>query len=194
MPDRQGEEERFLSLYRSTSPRLVAYAMRRCASAEDAADVVAETFSTAWRRLEEVPAGDAALLWLYVTARHVLANQDRQTRRRSRLVERLAGQLAGVARREEPHDADGLVALSCLRSLSEDDREVLMLVGWEGLSPADLGRVLGCSPTAARIRLHRARTRLRIEVESHAAAEKHRARRGHEPAMPARMCGAPKEV
>ncbi len=52
----------------------------------------------------------------------------------------------------------------CLKILPENDREVLMLAGWEGLNASEMGRVLGCSPTAARIRLHRARSRLKEEV------------------------------
>ena len=61
--------------------------------------------------------------------------------------------------------ADAMVAARALRHLAEDDREILMLVGWEGLRSAELARLLGCSPTAARIRLHRARARLIAEME-----------------------------
>jgi RNA polymerase sigma-70 factor (ECF subfamily) len=44
--------------------------LRRTDNADDAADVIAETFLTAWRRLDEIPAGDQARLWLYGVARH----------------------------------------------------------------------------------------------------------------------------
>jgi DNA-directed RNA polymerase specialized sigma24 family protein len=138
--------ERFRALYVSARPRILAYALRRAHNTEDAADVVAETLAIAWKRLEQVPEGDGALLWLYVTARHVLANQSRRARRRSDLVARI--------------DEAALVALAVLRDLGEEDREVLMLSGWEGLDAASVGQVLGCSPAAARIRLHRARRRL----------------------------------
>lgn len=153
-------QERFRALYVSARPRIGAYALRRSRSYEDAADAVAETFAIAWRRIGDVPEGDGALLWLYATARHVLANERRRGRRRTDLISRIGSVLFEHGASVEPADGTGLVAVSALRSLERDDREVLMLTAWEGLDAADLGRVLGCSPGAARIRLHRARRRL----------------------------------
>jgi len=51
--------------------------------------------------------------------------------------------------------------IDALAGLSETEREVLLLSAWEELSSAEAARVLGCSATAYRIRLHRARRRLR---------------------------------
>ncbi|MHB1583347.1 MAG: RNA polymerase sigma factor [Acidimicrobiales bacterium] len=164
-------ERRFDALYQSTSGRIAAYALRRAASRDEAADVVAETFTVAWRRLDDVPEGEAALLWLYVTARQVLANRWRSRRRHQVLVARLADQLAAGQRAVAPPNEEAMVALACLRSLPDDQREVLLLTAWEGLSGVELGRVLGCSPTAARIRLHRARTGLRKEMARFAAGD-----------------------
>jgi RNA polymerase sigma-70 factor (ECF subfamily) len=141
--------ERFRALYVSARPRILAYALRRAHNTEDAADVVAETLAIAWKRLEQVPEGDGALLWLYVTARHVLANQSRRARRRSDLVARIGSVLASHETLVTPTDEAALVALAVLRDLGEEDREVLMLSGWEGLDAASVGQVLGCSPAAA---------------------------------------------
>jgi RNA polymerase sigma-70 factor (ECF subfamily) len=53
-----------------------------------------------------------------------------------------------------------------LRALRPRDREVLLLTAWDGLNASEAAAVLGCSPTAYRIRLHRARRRLaRLLVE-----------------------------
>jgi len=166
-------KERFCALYEWTRPRVIAYAMRRARSPEDAADVVAETFVIAWRRLEDIPPGQDGLLWLYVTARHVLANHGRRLRLRDELAGRLADELRGPGLRHEPQDEESILALFCLNSLPPAEREVLMLAGWEGLSAAEIGRVLGCSPTAARIRLHRARARLNSEIAGFVTREKH---------------------
>jgi RNA polymerase sigma-70 factor, ECF subfamily len=165
-------EDHFRALYESTRPRIIAYVLRRIPSRDDAADVVAETFEIAWRRLDDVPSGDAGLLWLYVTARHVLANHGRRVQRRDELNARLAEELRGVELRGEPRDAEGLDMQSSLAALSPEDRELLMLSGWEGLRAAEIGRVLGCTPTAARIRLHRARTRLKVVMGAIAMPEK----------------------
>jgi RNA polymerase sigma factor (sigma-70 family) len=136
------------------------YALRRTQSPEDAADVVAETFAIAWQRLDDVPCGPEARLWLYASARNVISNLHRASRRRWRLAERLGSELAGAETGQAPVDEDALEARSLLHSLDEAHREVLMLAAWEGLDSAEIGRVLGCSALAARIRLHRARARL----------------------------------
>lgn len=89
-------EARFRVLYESTRARVLAYALRRTTSPEDAADVVAETFAISWRRFEAVPRGDEALLWLYATCRRVIANHRRREERRSELTVRLGEQLRRV--------------------------------------------------------------------------------------------------
>ena len=160
----EADEERFNALYLATRARISAYALRRTASSEDAADIVADTYEIAWRRLDDVPAPPDDVLWLYVTARNVLANTTRRIHRRDDLVGRLADALRRTGPATPPTDEAAVTALSCLRSLPDDDRELLMLTAWDGLTSADAGRVLGCSPTAARIRLHRARARLRAEL------------------------------
>jgi RNA polymerase sigma-70 factor (ECF subfamily) len=160
----EADDERFSALYLSKRAQITAYALRRTASREEAADVVAETFEIAWRRLDDVPESPDDLLWLYVTARHVLANAGRRMHRRNELIGRLADGLQGVDVATQPTDEASFVAVTSLRSLPDDDRELLMLTAWDGLSSADAGRLLGCSPTAARIRLHRARNRLKTEM------------------------------
>jgi RNA polymerase sigma-70 factor (ECF subfamily) len=135
---------------------VLAYALRR-SSREDAADVVAETFLVAWRRLDEVDE-QSTLPWLYAVARRVLLSQQRATRRQRAIAERIAGAA------EQPAPAQGSGSrglLEALAGLSEREREVLMLSAWEELPGSEAARVLGCSATAYRIRLHRARRRLR---------------------------------
>jgi RNA polymerase sigma factor (sigma-70 family) len=152
---------RFQALYEENYHRVLGYALRRI-GAEDAADVVAETFLVAWRRLDEVPPGDAARLWLYGTARRVLANLLRGKRRRERLEERLRTHVMRTTELGAAHELEAAaVAFAGLRA---DEREVLALVAWEGLDAGEIGQVLGCSRNAARIRIHRARRRFAREL------------------------------
>lgn len=81
---------RFEDLFAAYSSDVVAYCGWRAGSASDAQDAVGEVFLTAWRRLDELPEGDAARIWLYAAARRVIANQRRSNRRRVALHERLA--------------------------------------------------------------------------------------------------------
>lgn len=158
-------DERLRRLYETTRRPLLAYAVRRTASPEDAADVVAETFVIAMRRLDDIPEGEMELLWLYGTARGVVANFKRRAQLRSRATQQVGalGQRVAAEYSEAPH-LDALMAAEALAALDEPDRELLMLAAWEGLSSMELACVLNCSPTAARIRLHRARARLRANL------------------------------
>jgi RNA polymerase sigma-70 factor (ECF subfamily) len=147
--------------------RLISYALRRTHSPEDAADVIAEVFTIAWRRFDDVPRDDSSVLWLYATARRVIANRGRKVMHLQRAIERLRQQ-AGVSLTSMGHASHerSMVGVLVLSRMDEDDREILMLAGWEGLNTAELACTLQCSPAAARIRLHRARARLSAALAS----------------------------
>jgi RNA polymerase sigma-70 factor (ECF subfamily) len=156
---------RFAKLYREEGRAILEYALRRVDEREDAADVVAETFLVAWRRLGEVPLGDGARLWLYGVARLTLANLHRAERRRTRLGARLAETLRTELSGDPAQPAEAVEMLRAIGELGDDDRELLLLVSWEGLTPGAPARVLGITALAARIRLHRARHKLRRLLE-----------------------------
>ncbi|HEY2053367.1 MAG TPA: sigma-70 family RNA polymerase sigma factor [Solirubrobacterales bacterium] len=158
-------QARFAKLYREEGRAILEYALRRVEDREDAADVVAETFLVAWRRLGEVPIGGEARLWLYGVARLTLANLHRAERRRTRLGRRLAEGLRTELSTNSAPVGEAAEVLRAIGELDDDDRELLLLVSWEGLSPAEAARVLDISSLAARSRLHRARRRLRHLLE-----------------------------
>jgi len=168
---RELAEQRFARLYREHGREILGYALRRCPEPEDAADVVAETFLAAWRRLPDVPSGGEARLWLFGAARLILANQRRGERRRNRLTEHLRAELGRQLPAEAPADPSGIH--EALNGLEESDRELLMLVGWEELTPAQAARVLGITALAARSRLHRARRRLRARLAEAEGGDPH---------------------
>ena len=166
--DSPDDRQRFEAVYAQCYAAVLSYVRRRSTSPDDAADAMAETFTTAWRKVSEIPAGDEARLWLYGVARRVLANQRRGESRRSALANRLRGELAVLesSRAEEPGDSSAADLREAFSRLSEEDRELLALIGWEGLSPAEAATVLGSSRGAVRIRLHRARKRLAKELDA----------------------------
>jgi RNA polymerase sigma-70 factor (ECF subfamily) len=154
--------DRFEAVYDAYYPAIHQYAARRTSSPDDTADVISETFLTAWRRIGDVPEGERALLWLYGVARRVLANQQRGASRRAGLAERLRDELA-ADRPVRPVDLEYVRA--AFDELPERDREVMALAHWEGLSSEQIAKVLGCTAVAARTRLHRARKRLAAALE-----------------------------
>ena len=157
----------FERVYRDCGTAVLGYALRRSASREDALDVVAETFATAWRRRADLPSDlEDARPWLFGIARNCLANSLRSTGRAGRLGERLAAAFEPGAVPDpavvHEQSADAARVREALRELSEEDRELITLVAWEGLSPVEVATALGLSAGTTRVRLHRARGRLRL--------------------------------
>jgi RNA polymerase sigma-70 factor, ECF subfamily len=155
------QQERFNTLYNTHYQAIYRYVLRRVGARSDAvADTVAEVFAVAWRRIDDAPAGDGELPWLYGIAYRCVLRARRSDWRRLRLLARLAdeartGSSAGGSRSREE------AVREAIEQLPNRDREVLRLVMWEGLSHSEAGQVLGCSTNAVAQRLHSARERLR---------------------------------
>jgi RNA polymerase sigma factor (sigma-70 family) len=151
-------ESRFRALFVCAYPALGRYARYRGLSKADADDLVSSTLEVAWRKLDQVPLDDP-LPWLYAVARNLLRNHHRSNYRRTALLERLPIPEPPSAP-GEPNDSCVEALREALAALDENDRELLLLVAWDGLSPSQAAVVLGCTAIAARTRLHRARKRL----------------------------------
>jgi len=149
----------FTGLYQAHHAAVVRYGRRRLGDLDAAAELAQEVFVVAWRRRREMP--DRSLPWLYGVARRLLANEWRARRAIPELRPRIAADDLG----QPDGEADAVVARVDLRAalarLSDADREVVLLAAWEGLGVAELATALDCSRTAAKVRLHRARRRLR---------------------------------
>jgi len=170
------DDDHFERVYRACGTAVLGYALRRSASRDDALDVVAETFAIAWRRRSDLPPDpDDARPWLFGIARNCLANALRGTGRAGRLGARLAASLGpdAVPDPAEVHErsADARQVRTALLTLSEEDRELLSLIAWEGLTPTQAAAALGLAAGTARVRLHRARGRLRAALAVPTSAE-----------------------
>jgi RNA polymerase sigma-70 factor, ECF subfamily len=159
-PDGADLEQLYTEHYRA----ILRYVVRRIGDADEARDVAADVFLTALRRRTDLPQ-DRPLPWLYGVAANVLADRRRSRQRSAAAYQRAGNDLVtrtGPAADERLEWSDELAGtLAALRTLSAADQEVLMLAGWEELRGADLATALGCSRTAAAVRLHRARARLK---------------------------------
>ncbi|MEA2149344.1 MAG: hypothetical protein QOD69_1174 [Solirubrobacteraceae bacterium] len=162
-PD-ETDRERFEALYRAHYGAVLRYAARR-GSADAAEEIAAETFATAWRRLDRVPR-DEPLPWLLVTARNTLANRRRGAAR-SQDKEREHAATVAEPRARDPGDAlaERDAVVRAFATLSEPDREALRLVAWDGLALAAAARVAGTTRVAFAMRVSRARRRLAAALE-----------------------------
>jgi RNA polymerase sigma factor (sigma-70 family) len=149
-------ERRFAELFDHLG-LVIAYARRRGGLDPDA--TAAEVMTIAWRRLPTIPDGDPRP-WLIATARNLLMNEWRRAAHERAAVAQLNGNEFAPA----PTLGLDPALDSALRQLSLDDREALILIAWEELTPSEAARSLGTSATAFRVRLHRARRRLRVAL------------------------------
>lgn len=157
--------EEFGEAWNRDGPRVAAY-VRRHVPSDDVQDVVAETFLQAWRRWDVVPRPPIA--WLIGTARKVIGNSRRAVRRRRALHDRLV-LLGSAARASEDAGmlaTERLAALEALSALPDHQREALLLVAWDGLTPDEAATALGIRPGTFRVRAHRARSALGLDNTS----------------------------
>jgi RNA polymerase sigma-70 factor (ECF subfamily) len=177
-------ERRFCDLYQAYYQAVLAYAVRRVAAPQDADDVVADVFTVAWRRIEQVPPAPEDRLWLYGVARRVVAGRHRSARRLRRLTTRLTATYgAGPAQHPQMADLAQDHLLTIMGRLPAAEREALQLVLWEQLTHAEAAQVLGCSVNAIGIRVHRARVRLRALLAPAAQQGHDAAQEGHDAAQ-----------
>lgn len=147
--------ERFEALVGSAYVPLQRY-LRRRIDPSTADDVLGDVLLVMWRRVDDVPA-ELPLPWCYGVARGCLANAARGAKRHRQLLRRLAEQpQPGPAADSGDPDLE-----AALDGLPLTDQEVLRLWAWEQLPPREIAVVLGITPNAASIRLHRATRRLR---------------------------------
>lgn len=153
-------DTRIAGLFEQHAPRLIAYA-RRQAGPADAEDLVSEAFVVALKRLDDLPSESGeAFAWLIGTVRKLAANhrrrrdtQDRYWRDEVREGWHATGSIEDTV-------ADRERCLAALAELSTADRELLLLVAWEGLTTEQAASVLGISRNALAVRMFRARQRL----------------------------------
>lgn len=165
-------DERFRNLYAAHHKELHAYCLRRL-PVEDANEAASEIFLVAWRRFEDVPKGDEALLWLYGVARNVVRNWQRSGRRQLRLVAKSGATLGTEVEGPEVHvvrNEEHQEVSEAIDTLRELDQEVVRLKIWEGLSNEAVGQVLGISDRAVEARYTRSIKKLHKTLKSSSPA------------------------
>lgn len=166
------DPDAFRGLYDRYAGRLHAFFARRTGDADVALDLTAETFARAWvgRRRFRDEAGGSAAPWLFAIARRVLAASVERRRVETTTLERLNVDTTAWGRSgASPADGwlDGLDAdmEAALRALPSDQRRALELRVLGELPYARVADRLGCTPTAARIRVSRGLATLRARLE-----------------------------
>jgi RNA polymerase sigma-70 factor (ECF subfamily) len=158
------DEARFATVFGNLHA-IVRYAAHR--GSRDPEGIAAEVMTLAWRKLDELPRDDPRP-WLYVTARNLVMAERRRARRQPALDPRQGERVAAaVAEGGDP------AITAALLDLHPVDREVLLLVAWDDLTPSEAARVLGISAVAFRVRLHRALRRFERALHAQGGRNDH---------------------
>jgi RNA polymerase sigma-70 factor (ECF subfamily) len=165
--------QQFTALYDAYNRQVYGYAVT-CADRQSADEIVGDTFLVAWRRFDEMP--DPPLPWLLGVARNLARDRVRASARRSATEVELDSWIpTDEQTAADPADVvtDRASLRAALAGLDAGDRELLTLVAWHGLTPAEAARVIGCSRTAYSVRLHRARRRLEQAMKDQTETKDH---------------------
>lgn len=169
-------DARFRALFSDHYPAVARYVMARGFQPADADDLIAATFEVAWRRLDAVPPDREAVPWLLTVARNLSRNAYRKSQRELAVLDRVACSEPVWTGPAGDDRSDWSQVRAALGSLKPLDRDLVLLVAWDELTPSEAGEVLGLRPVTARSRLHRARQRLAQLLEAGPVKN-----RGHDP-------------
>jgi RNA polymerase sigma factor (sigma-70 family) len=159
---------RFDEMYQRCAASVIRY-LRRRVHRDDVEDLAAEVFTVAWTKLTAVNAGEE-LPWLYRIAQLHVANHRRKQRAIPFADHFTSSDGQNVNAIDTDFEAESgdptataalakLSVIQALDTLSDEDRELLLLIAWEGCTGDELAKVLNCEPSTARKRLMRARNR-----------------------------------
>jgi RNA polymerase sigma factor (sigma-70 family) len=185
-PDHEDAEAEavFTELYHATARDVLAFLLRRCGTAEDAADFLAETYMIVWSKRHTLPNSGEARPWLFGVARNVMHRNRERTHRTDALAQQLASALAISTPEQTTTTTDDRTdtqdrLMDALAELSEIDQEILKLTVWDGLSPTETATALRLSPNLVRVRAHRARAKLKAALASSHDLAAHRSEERH---------------
>ncbi|MBW9111303.1 RNA polymerase sigma factor [Microbacterium ureisolvens] len=153
----------FDDLFRAYHSLILTAAFNRLNDLGDAEDVTAEVFSAAWRHRGEHELV-FTLRWLYATLRNVVGNEYRRRARTARRYQRLAAEATEST--VLAVDDEAIMLRQIVSRLRPEDRELIWMAYWEELTREEMAEVLGCSVGAVKVRLLRARERLKSLLET----------------------------
>jgi RNA polymerase sigma-70 factor (ECF subfamily) len=174
MAARQGDAAALEALLVRYQPRLYRFGLRMCGNVDDAGDVAQESLISMARSLRSFRGDASVSSWLFTIARRFCIRKRRRSRFAPEREESLdapgvdaAQRLADAGPDPEQNATNKELAAAlthAIDALDPSQREVLLLRDVEGLSAADVAKVLGVSVDAVKSRLHRARVAVRQQL------------------------------
>jgi RNA polymerase sigma-70 factor (ECF subfamily) len=166
-----GDAAAFEAIYEAYRPRLFSFLTRLSRRRDVAEDLLEETWLRLVTRAAELRDDSCVGAWLFTVARHLYLSWCRHRALDDWRLSELTPSWPAPAPGETPFEAAARGQTErrlekALARLSTQDREVLLLVAVEGLTPAEAASVLGIAAETLRKRLQRARERLATEMDA----------------------------
>ena len=167
---RRGERDAFNELVRSTYRDIYALAYRLTGNRDDAADVVQDAYVRAYRAIRRFRGDSSFSTWMYrITSNCASTHLSRRSRQRT---EELSDDvpIADLRPEQDPSLRAEAAVLRhhidrAIRALPDRLRQVVVLRDLHDLSHSEIAAELGITTSAAKVRLHRARQRLRAVLQ-----------------------------
>lgn len=159
---RGGDPAAFEQLFRRYAERIYAVMLKRGMAPEDARDLVQQTFTRMHQARNDFRAGASVRPWLWTIAYNLMRDSMRRRSTRYRAEKSMLQQQASTDEDRSGIDPETRRTLGkAMGALTDSQREVLVLHYYEGMSFAEIGKVMAVKEGAVRVRAHRAYRRLR---------------------------------
>lgn len=173
IPEAEADLNNTAVLFKGDYQRLFSYVMSMVRETRTAEDLTQETFLRAYKSRESLRAEGARTAWLYRIATHVCLDQLRQSARRAPMESEVNFDELEIGDTETPSlqqvieqdEMSGCIQ-RYLNRLSDSYRAVILLHDMHGLGAPEMAQLLGETVATVKIRLHRARLKLRTALES----------------------------
>jgi RNA polymerase sigma-70 factor (ECF subfamily) len=162
-----GDATALHELHRRRSRELLAYLTSLCGDDQIAQELLQDTMLKAWRHAGDFRGDASVRTWLYAIARRTARDFLRTSRPPEVPDDELAA--APASRVDEPEAvvlarADAAAVIDGFQALPAIHREVLLLVGYQGLSVRETARITGVAEGTVKSRLHHARRALAVQL------------------------------
>ncbi|HVS33829.1 MAG TPA: RNA polymerase sigma factor [Thermoanaerobaculia bacterium] len=164
----EGDQDAFREIYVNTSPGIERY-LRRWSDSARAGDLTQEVFLQVHRARRTYRAGLPLLPWMFAIARHVAIQHVRSQGRRLPEVQSDDSSIVAIAGSAEANLLARHDLGAAMQQLSDEHREALWLTDVEGFNSSEIARITGVSAGTIRVRIHRARQKLKNILNDAAA-------------------------
>ncbi len=173
----KGDQQAYALLVSRYQNFVFTLTMRMLKNREDAEEVAQDVFVKAYRALADFRGASKFSTWLYTIVNSSCLSflrkkkQDIHSLDNERVFEQVDSQDSGMAANQVEQKSRQVMVTKAIALLAPDDAKIITLFYKAEQSLEEIAQILGIEPNTAKVRLHRARTRLKEKMEKHFSRE-----------------------